>query len=329
MLAAATVTTFWSGLYLSDQSLPTREFLLQALTFPAALFSILMAHELGHFLACRRHGLDATLPMFLPAPPFPIGLGTFGAFIRIRSPIRTRRQLLDIGAAGPLAGVALALPLIAVGLQLSHVAPLPAPDPNSMNIQFADSLLFTALRWLIKGPLPAGQDVYLHPIALAGWFGLFVTALNLIPAGQFDGGHVAHAMLGRAHRYLSRAVFVTLISFGVFGDLPWRSWLQLPSAVALGVCAVTLSLRRTRRKLDRNVFVVLVLTQLAVEYYVNADIPANGLWLVWGLLAYLIGLDHPPVKERGQPLNPLRRVVGLLCLAVFVGTFMPLPFRFI
>ena len=292
MLAVTIVTTCWSGLYLADPNLPPRLYFLQALTFPAALLSILMAHELGHFLACRAHGLDATLPMFLPAPPFPFGIGTFGAFIRIRSPIRTRRELLDVGAAGPLAGMAIALPLVIIGLRLSHLAPIPKGGSSFPVIQFGESLLFTVLRRWINGPLPAGQDVMLHPIAMAGWFGFFVTALNLIPAGQLDGGHVIHALLGRAHAVISRLIFVALVWYGVLGDLQWRSWVQAPAAVALCVWAVVLSLRRTRRTLDRNVFIALLIAQVATEYYVNVE-PASGMWLVWGLLVYLfLSLIH-------------------------------------
>ncbi len=327
LLAATTLTLFWSGLYLSDSSLPTLEYVLQALSFPAALLSILLAHELGHFLACRRHGLDATLPLFLPAPPYPLGIGTFGAFIRIRTPIRTRRQLLDIGAAGPLAGLVFALALTAVGLTLSRVEPLPTGKELAGVMVFGESLFFMLLRWLIHGTLPAGQDVMLHPIALAGWFGTFVTALNLIPTSQLDGGHISHALLGRGSRVVSRLVFVSLVCFGALGDLELKSYLQLIPAVGLCLMALVLSLRPARRKLERNLFIALLLAQIAMEYYLDVT-PASGMWLVWGVLVYVIGLDHPPVRVPDEPLTPARWLIGVLCLLALVGTFMPLPIRF-
>jgi len=296
--------------------------LLDAFSFPAALLTILMAHELGHFLACRLHKLDATLPMFIPGPPFPVGIGTFGAFIRIRSPIRRRSQLLDVGAAGPLAGFLVAVPLTVIGLQLSRIAPL--PEAGGFAIQFGESLLFWLLRVAVVGTPPAGSDVYLHPIAMAGWLGFFVTALNLIAAGQLDGGHITHALFGRAHRFISRGIFVVLVWWGVLGDFNFDVWMQAPLAAGICIWAVVLSFRPVRRKLDRNIFIVLLVAYIGLEMAYEIE-TASSIWLVWGLLVYLFGLDHPPVRDLDRPLDPARWAVGLICLLIFISTFIPLP----
>jgi membrane-associated protease RseP (regulator of RpoE activity) len=322
MLGATVLTTFLSGLSLADASGPAWRLIVDAMTFPAALLSILLAHELGHFLACRHYRLDATLPLFIPGPPFPLAIGTFGAFIRIRSRIRRRGELLDVGAAGPLAGFALAVLWTALGLRLSHIEVI----PRGPGLQFGESALFTLLRAAIVGAPAPGSDVVLHPIAMAGWLGLFVTALNLLAAGQLDGGHIVHALFGRAHRWVSRLVFIGLAWWGVLGDPLLADWWNWPIAAALLLWPVILSLRSGRRKLDRNIFIALVALHIAMQmtYEVGS---ASGVWLVWVLLVYLFGLDHPPAADFDRPLGRGRWVAGLLCLAIFAETFIPLPIR--
>jgi len=185
------------------------------LSYAAALLTILVGHELGHYLTCRRYGVLATYPYFIPGPPF---LGTFGAFIRIKSPIRFKHQIFDVGANGPLAGFALALPALVIGLASSKVAPfVETPDM----ITFGEPLLFRLLSGLFFGPIPDGSSLILHPVGFAGWVGLLVTALNLIPLGQLDGGHVAYALLGQRARTLSRVMVVFLAGMGVFFHLTW------------------------------------------------------------------------------------------------------------
>jgi len=322
LLLLTLITTFWTGANLLAWGIspPTLHFVLDAFTFPAALLSILLAHELGHFIACRRHRLQASLPMFIPGPPFPVAIGTFGAFIRIRSPITNRAQLLDVGAAGPLAGFVPAVLLLIAGLRLSVIAPLPTGE----SFIFGESLLVGMLRRLILGPIPPGADVYYHPIALAAWLGLFVTSLNLLMAGQLDGGHVVRAMFGRRHRLLSRLVFVALVVWGLWGDPLWEYWWSYPFLLALPVWAIVLSLRPLRLKVDRNIFLLLTLSYILLQMIFEAS-SASSLWLVWGMLIYLFGLDHPPVRETAGSLSPIRRVVGGICLLVFILTFMPLP----
>lgn len=185
------------------------------LSYALTLLVILVGHELGHYLTCRRYGVPATYPYFLPGPPF---LGTFGAFIRIKAHVRFKHQIFDIGANGPLTGFVLAVPALAVGLAFSKVAPFAAtPD----TITFGEPLLFKFLAVLFFGRIPAGSSIILHPVGFAGWVGLLVTALNLIPIGQLDGGHVAYALLGRRARVLSRIMIVFLVVMGVFFHLTW------------------------------------------------------------------------------------------------------------
>jgi membrane-associated protease RseP (regulator of RpoE activity) len=168
----------------------------------------------------RRYGIRVTLPFFIPAPPIPpLAIGTFGALIRIRSPMIDRRSLFDVGIAGPLAGLVVALPTIVIGLLLSR--PLPVGPGSEPGIRLGSPLLFSALQWLTVGPDLPGQDVLLHPVAFAGWFGLFVTGLNLLPIGQLDGGHMAYALLGRGHRIVS---LIALGVLGVMGITAWPGW---------------------------------------------------------------------------------------------------------
>ncbi|MBX3028371.1 site-2 protease family protein [bacterium] len=190
-----------------------------------ALLSILLAHELGHYVLARVHGVDVTLPFFIPAPPL-FMIGTLGAFIRMRSMPRDRRALFDVGAAGPWAGIAVTVPLLAIGLALSDVKPA-APSPEG-GFYLGEPLLLRALMWLVLGVSSNDVTVMLHPIAMAGWVGLLVTALNLMPVGQLDGGHVIYAALGpRWHRWIALGTMTTLIVLVAGGATSWLVWALL------------------------------------------------------------------------------------------------------
>jgi membrane-associated protease RseP (regulator of RpoE activity) len=189
----------------------------------AGLLSILLAHEMGHYLACRYYGVDATLPLFLPAPILSF-VGTFGAFIRIRSPFPNRCALFDIGIAGPLAGFAVALPVLYLGVLEARVVP-PPPDTATL-ISFADPLLFQWVFAWARGDVPEGMTVLIGPLGLAAWFGLFVTALNLIPIGQLDGGHVSYALFGRHAHALSRWMWWVCVALIYFSP-SWILWAVL------------------------------------------------------------------------------------------------------
>jgi len=214
--------------------------------FAAALLAILLAHEFGHYLAGRFHRTAVTLPYFLPFPGSI--LGTLGAFIRMKEPPRNRRVLLDIGLAGPLAGFVVAVPILLVGISLSQTTTLPAGPQAAGGISLeGNSLLYLLAKYLVKGellPAPAtyagtsvvaywlryffvsspipygGRDILVHPLAWAGWAGLLVTALNLIPAGQLDGGHLLYVMLGRGARRLWPLIVVGLVALGFV----WSGW---------------------------------------------------------------------------------------------------------
>ena len=188
----------------------------QGLPFSLTLLTILLAHEMGHYLACVYYRVDASLPYFLPAPTL---MGTFGAFIHIRSAIYSKRVLFDIGVAGPLAGFVFIIPALAVGVAFSKVIPGIA---NQGDIQFGTP----AALWLLQHAIFPGvraADIYLHPVARAAWIGILATALNLLPIGQLDGGHILYALVGDKHKWLSRIFTAALVPLGWFW-WPWWLW---------------------------------------------------------------------------------------------------------
>jgi hypothetical protein len=188
------------------------------LYYSVTILAILGAHEMGHYLACRYYRINASWPYFIPAPITMIG--TFGAFIKIRQPILNKRQLFDVGIAGPLAGFAVALPALVIGLAMSRVTRLP---PTFQGLELGEPLLFRAITALIWGPIPDGYSLNLHPVALAAWFGLLATLLNLFPMGQLDGGHIAYAVLGRRSRHVTLAMVVIAVGL-TFVSLSWVVW---------------------------------------------------------------------------------------------------------
>lgn len=196
----------------------------RGLPFSFSLLTILLSHEMGHYLMCVRHDVDASLPYFLPAPPGIVPWGTFGAFIRVRSRFRDRVALFDMGATGPWAGFVVSVVVLVIGLRLSHVETPPA----GTTLIFGDSLLTGYLTRLVVGADP--DTVFIHPVGLAGWFGLLVTSLNLLPAGQLDGGHVLYAALGRRTTLLSGCLAVGLAWLGY---RLWSGWFLWAAIIAL------------------------------------------------------------------------------------------------
>ena len=203
--------------------MPTPGCFIQGIPFSFTLLLILGSHEMGHYLVSRRHHLDVTLPYFIPAPPIPFIIGTFGAFIKIRSPIQDKRALLDVGCSGPLVGVLVSIPVTLVGL-LVH-ATITAGGEETLIL--GEPLLFQFLSWLVFGPLPPEPNVILHPVAFAGWIGMLVTALNLIPVGQLDGGHVSYALFPEYHRYVSLGCLGLLLVCGLVFWYGWLMWAVL------------------------------------------------------------------------------------------------------
>jgi membrane-associated protease RseP (regulator of RpoE activity) len=276
-----------------------------ALAFSATLVAILGAHEMGHYVLARLHGVDTSLPYFIPVPF--LGPGTMGAVIRIRGRIPTRNALVDIGAAGPLAGLVVAVPLIAWGLAHAplvdalpvqtpfpgetslwsvgqelvrwldvHVLGAPPPAPAVARpgaLLFADSPLMKGLQWLVLGPLPEGKEVAFHPVVMAGWFGLLVTLLNLIPVGQLDGGHLTFALWGARARWVGKGMALVLLYLIVFHTVSWTAWLVLVSLV--------------------------------------------------------VGFGHPEVTQPQEPLGTGRKLICALCFLALAACAMPVPIRMV
>jgi len=238
--------------------------IINGLPFSLSLLAILFAHEMGHYITARYFGVIATPPYFIP---FPSLVGTMGAIIRIKSPIPDKRVLLYIGAMGPIAGFIISCIVIIAGLMQSSVQPLPQLTGDSLVPIFGDSLLFSFFVKIIIGTIPQGYDVYLSPLAWAGWIGFLVTSLNLMPIGQLDGSHVLYALFGEKQRYAG------WLFFGI----------------------------------------ICILTFLWVG------------WVVWIILTIsLLMIGHPYIPD-GQPLTKAERMMGYLCIIIFIFTFIPIP----
>jgi membrane-associated protease RseP (regulator of RpoE activity) len=277
LFAAACVTTY----------------MFNGVAFAATLMAILVCHELGHYFAARYHGVDVSLPYFIPLPP-QVSLGTLGAVIKMRRPIADPDKLFDVGAAGPIAGLCVAIPALVVGLAISDVGPIP-PD----SVLEGNSILYGVLKLAILGEwVPAnGVDVQLHPIGFAAWVGLLVTFINLIPIGQLDGGHVARAAFGEAHDRISRRLHVALPLVGVLSGATLFALAMVAGRDVVG----------------------------SLRYASYGLLP----WSIWGLMLLAMhrmsGGYHPPTHAR--PLSPGRRRVAIGLLIVFFLIFMPVPMR--
>ena len=260
------------------RSSPSAARFLAGVPFAVTLMAILVVHEFGHYFTARYYRAAVSLPYFIPAP---LGFGTLGAIILMRSPARDRNSLFDIAAAGPLAGLAVAFPAILLGLAWSSVVPAPPQGYAA----FGDSLLTWALAYLRFGPIPPGHMLFTHPMADAAWAGFLVTALNLFPVGQLDGGRIAYALFGRYHRAIGKATVATLLLLG------GASFLWSLRAAGGDVASATAS-------------------------SVN--------WFVWaGLIFFLVGFHHSPPLDDLSPISRGRRVVGLVCLVLLVLMIPP------
>jgi membrane-associated protease RseP (regulator of RpoE activity) len=263
----------------------------EAIAFSLSLVAILGSHEMGHWLLARHHGVDASLPYFIPLPH--LGFGTLGAVIRIRSPIPTRNALVDIGAAGPLAGFLVAVPILVFGYAHAQLVDVPASaaasfppleslpqvlrmfiqgkDQDVLTFSLGDNLLTLLIQQLTVGPLPVGKDVVANPYIVAGWFGCIVTTLNLIPIGQLDGGHLCFANLGGRAVGVGKVAAVGLLGLVLFFNVSWLLW--------------------------------LVVVSLAV------------------------GFRHPNVERPAEPLDATRVCICIACAVVFILCFIPSPVR--
>jgi Zn-dependent protease len=301
LYALTILSTLFVGLSWSDQVPPDADlvWMLSHLwlgwPFALSLMTILTGHELGHYFSGRYYKVPVSLPYFIPMPVPP--LGTMGAFIVMKGRSVNRRQMLTVGAAGPLVGFVLAVPILILGLSLSEVRPMAAPDPGTMVFLEGNSILYLLLKLAVFGqilpgsgaaptigaalgqawsaligsfPIDSGYDVFIHPVALAGWAGLLVTAFNLLPVGQLDGGHVLYSLVGQRAKLLTWPVIGFLL---VLGILFWQGW------------------------------------------------------LLWAALVFFFGQSHPDPLDDVTRLDMPRVLVAVAVLLIFLLTFSPLPMQ--
>lgn len=296
LFLATIVSVFWVGQnWTATQGSSFVKTLLGAWTFAVPLLVILVAHELGHYIAARIHKVPASLPYFLPLPilnPF----GTMGAVIVMPRRIRSANALLDIGAAGPLAGMVFAIPIMLVGLTLSSVG----PRGTENYIQEGQSILYWALKLAVFGPMSPELDVQLHPTALAAWAGFLVTFLNLLPFGQLDGGHVAFALFGERQNRLAR--FFQMVPLLM---IVWNGWIYARPLLLRGF-------HDGFRSIPGNAWFPMS----AITVWIT-------IFILLTVLSRLSGSDHPPVDE--ETLSPGRKAIAVITLAFFVLLFMPTP----
>ncbi len=320
----------------------------RGLWFALPFLGVLTVHEFGHYFVARRNGVRTSLPYYVP---FPLGLGTFGAIIRIKDRIFSRREFFDIGLAGPLAGFAVAVPLLVYGF--THLPPLDylfaihpdyarygasyaqhvyTPQMLSQTMFLAKPLLYRLLETALADParLPHPAELLHYPVLLAGALSLFFTALNLLPIGQLDGGHILYGLLGaRRFNRLAFWLFTGFIFYAGLGVLTFRStgqtWLYGGPLYALYLAAVFWRALPTPRQ-----GLALGAAVWAAQLALTAAWPhltGNPGWLVFGLLlGRLSGIYHPPAPD-DTPLGPGRRVLGWLMVGIFVLCFTPAPFQ--
>jgi membrane-associated protease RseP (regulator of RpoE activity) len=259
------------------------EWMLSGVPFAATLLGILVVHEFGHYFMARARGALVSLPYFIPAPPMIFMAGTLGAIIRMRSAARDRNALFDIAAAGPLAGLAVALPAALLGLAWSTLVPL---TPGA-HVVFGESVLTRVLVWLRFGAIPDGMVVFTHPMADAAWFGFLVTALNLLPAGQLDGGRIGYALFPHHHRTLGRLTVAGLVVLGL---------------------------------------VVSIMGYMAKPDWTSL-IPGVNWLVLAALIRHVLGYGHGPLLDPVEPLTPGRRVLGIACFVLLVLMLPPVLIR--
>jgi membrane-associated protease RseP (regulator of RpoE activity) len=277
------------------------------LAYSFSLLLILGSHEFGHFFFALKHHVKATLPYFIPFPIIPgmLNFGTFGAVIRTKTPVPSRKAMFDIGVSGPIVGFIFSVAVLIFGFThlpsreyLIHIHPNydfatnTVPGSEGIPLAFGNTILFRLLESIFTNPntefVPPMTEIYHYPFLCVGWFGLFVTAMNLLPVGQLDGGHMIYAMFGKVHRRIARIFFFIILFVGLLGILPL---------------------------LPKSFFGNLT----------NIQIGWTG-WLFWcAILFFVIKLDHPPVLDE-SPLDTKRKIVGWLTILIFIISFSPNPF---
>ncbi len=268
-------TTLWAGAYHTNTEVFIGAWkflsrdpgvLLKGIPFALTLLGILVTHELGHYVLSRIHRVPASFPLFIPGPPHFIG--TFGAIIRMRGPILSRKALFDIGVAGPLAGFVVAVVALIIGLFRAEIVPAEQP----YGLQLGEPLLLQFFAWLVVGPIPAGKDIALDAVGFAAWFGMFITFLNLIPIGQLDGGHVAYALWGEQQHRIAIGMVPVLLVLGMIGWPGWFVWAGLAGFIGLAHPPVQdphVALGRTRVWVGWIAFAIFVLTFSPIPFSIR------------------------------------------------------------
>jgi membrane-associated protease RseP (regulator of RpoE activity) len=270
------------------------------LTYAVLILTVLSAHEFGHYFAARYHRIETTLPFFIPFPPFLLinQFGTMGAVIKLRSTISSKKILFDIGAAGPIAGFVATVIILAAGfltlpskeyLYSIHPEYALLPSIPEGGLRFGSTIFLSLFQMLFapKGAfVPPMNEIYHYPFLCVGWFGMLVTAMNLIPIGQLDGGHISYAMFGNRYHAIAQVVLVMLVVLGLAGLLP--------------------------------------------EVGFNFSYGWFG-WFIWAMILIfmikMFRLHHPPLEDDSS-LDPVRKTLGWLCIAIFVGCFSIVPISF-
>jgi len=276
------------------------------LAYSLPLLLVLGSHEFGHFFYALKHKVKATLPYFIPFPTIPgmLNFGTFGAVIRTKTPVPSRKAIFDIGVSGPIIGFIMTLAVLVFGFThlpsreyLLRIHPNfdfatnTVPGSEGIPLAFGNTILFKVLEMIFTNPskdfVPPMSEIYHYPFLNVGWFGLFVTAMNLLPVGQLDGGHTIYAMFGKKHRIIARVFFFIILLLGLLGLVP-----------------------------------LIPQKYLAAQ---NFKIGWTG-WLFWcAILFFIIKLDHPPVMDT-SPLDTKRKIIGWLTILIFIVSFSPVPF---
>ncbi len=293
----------------------------RGITFSVSILFILSCHEFGHFFAARHHKIRTTLPYYIPLLPLPgmgIGFGTMGAVIRIKEPFRSRRALFDVGVAGPIAGFVASLIVLAWGfthlpgreflLDIHHdydfALGASRSAPAGESLAFGSTLLYTFLGRVLPHPgayVPPMTEMYHYPFLITGWFGLFVTAMNMLPVGQLDGGHVAYAMFGERQGIVAKITTSLVLLSGLMGMLPIVGFIPGLEGMAHGFFS--------RFPWWNSIF-------------------WSG-WLIWAILIFTVfRINHPYVPDQ-EPLSPGRMVIGWLAFLIFLLSITPAPFLFI
>jgi membrane-associated protease RseP (regulator of RpoE activity) len=237
----------------------------RSLIYSAAVLTILLAHEMGHYMMCRKHRIAATLPFFIPMPNI---FGTMGAVIAMRQGIPNRKALFDVAVAGPLSGLIVAIPVIVIGLKNSQI--ITPGEVGGGLLTMGEPLSFQIIEYLVLGPLPEGKDVLVDSLAYAGWVGLFITGLNLLPVSQLDGGHIAYALYGKKSRFVFMAAWIVLAISAIF-FLPWIVMLILITVFFKHPPTLDdiTPLDSTRKKLGLIMFALFILTFIPVPIQIG------------------------------------------------------------